>query len=88
VFAHLESGEETEAYVGDERPWLMLGLRGVPPDERARFIRLALLEAYLDPVSGDPLAWQALLPPWRRRVSTTALRSCGHGRSRSSSGLV
>jgi hypothetical protein len=30
-------------------------------DERARFIRLALLEAYLDPVSGDPLAWQALI---------------------------
>ena len=34
---------------------------GFPPDERARFIRLALLEAYLDPVSGDPLAWQALI---------------------------
>jgi hypothetical protein len=61
VFAHLESGEEIVAHVGDERPWLMLGLRGVLPDERARFIRLALLEAYLDPVSGDPLAWQALI---------------------------
>jgi hypothetical protein len=32
VFAHLESGEEIVAHVGDERPWLMLGLRGVAPE--------------------------------------------------------
>jgi hypothetical protein len=39
----------------------MLGLRRVASDERPRFVRLHLREAYLDPVSGDPLAWQALI---------------------------
>ena len=61
VFARLESGKEVVAHVGDERPRLIVGLRRVDSDERARFIRLHLREAYLDPVSGDPLAWQALI---------------------------
>ena len=61
VFARPESGEEVVAHAGDERPRLILGLRHVDRDERARFVRLHLREAYLDPVSGDPLAWQALI---------------------------
>jgi hypothetical protein len=61
MFAHLESGKEVVAHTGDERPRLILGLRRVVWDERPRFVRLHLREAYLDPVSGDPLAWQALI---------------------------
>jgi hypothetical protein len=61
VFAELEGGGTVVAHPDGEAPRLMLGLRDVDRDQRLTFVKLHLREAYLDPVSGDPTAWRALI---------------------------
>jgi hypothetical protein len=60
VFADLDGGRRVVAHA-DEPPRLILGLRNVGREQRLAFIGLHLREAYLDPVAGDPMAWQALI---------------------------
>jgi hypothetical protein len=60
VFADLDGGRRVVAHA-DAPPRLILGLRNVDREQRLAFVRLHLREAYLDPVAGDPMAWQALI---------------------------
>ena len=61
VFADLEDGRRVLAHPEDDPPRLILGLRNVDREHRLAFVRSHLREAYLDPKSGDPKAWQALI---------------------------
>lgn len=77
VFADLESGRRVVAHPDDDPPRLILGLRNVDREQRAVFVRSHLREACLDPVSGDPVAWRALvaaLGDEGRNCGVTALR--------------
>jgi hypothetical protein len=60
-FADLEDGSRVVAHLNDEPPRLLLGLAKVDPERWLTFVRSHLHEAYMDPVSGDPMAWQALI---------------------------
>jgi hypothetical protein len=61
VFAHWRAARRSWRTLATSGPGSCWAFVGFPQMGRTRFIRLALLEAYLDPVSGDPLAWQALI---------------------------
>jgi hypothetical protein len=60
-FADLEDGSRIVAHLNDEPPRLLLGLANVDRERWLTFVRSHLYEAYMDPVSGDPMAWQALI---------------------------
>lgn len=60
-FADLKGGPRIVAHLNDEPPRLLLGLADVDPARRLTFVRSHLYETYIDPVSGDPMAWQALI---------------------------
>jgi hypothetical protein len=61
-FADLEDGSRIVAHLNDdEPPRLLLGLANVDRERWLTFVRSQLYEAYMDPVSGDPMAWQALI---------------------------
>jgi hypothetical protein len=60
-FADLEGGSRVVAHLNDEPARLLLGLADVDPEMRLPFVKSHLYETYIDPRSGDPMAWQALI---------------------------
>ena len=60
-FASLDDGSRVVAHLDDEPARLVLGLANVDREGRSTFVRSHLYETYMDPLSGDPMAWQALI---------------------------